>query len=542
MLILVTGGNYLVMFVGWEGIGVVSFLLISFWYTRIQAVKSAIQALTMNRVGDMMLSVGLFAMFAIFGNLDYSTVFSTSPYINEISITIVCLLLFIGATAKSAQVPLHVWLPGSMEGPTPVSALIHAATLVTAGIYLLLRSSWLLEYSPLALIIIVLVGSITAFFAATSGLVQNDIKRIVAFSTISQLGYMVSAIGLSQYNVALFHLVNHAFFKALLFLSAGQIIHSMMDEQDVRKLGGLINFLPFTYSIMVIGSLSLLATPFLTGFYSKDLIIELAYSKYSFTGTFSYYLLSITAGLTAFYSFRLIMLTFLTIPNGSKIKYLNVHESNLVVIISLVTLSIFSIFFGYLFSDLFVGIGNNAFSSSLFVHPNNINLVEAEFSLPLIIKLLPALLSALGAVIAIITYQIKPVLFILITDNPLGKNIYTFLNGKYFFDIIYNYYIIRKSLNYGYYITNVLEKGIFEVMGPHGLSNVLFKTGNNISKLDTGIVTSYALYIVLGIISLIFLVFFPVLIDISNSSLLILELRLFIIYLASFILYLTMAP
>jgi len=540
MLILVTGANYLVMFVGWEGIGVVSFLLISFWYTRVQAVKSAIQALTMNRVGDMMLSIGLFAMFALFGNLDYSTVFSISPYVNEIAITIIVLLLFIGATAKSAQVPLHVWLPGSMEGPTPVSALIHAATLVTAGIYLLLRSSWLLEYSPLSLIVIVLVGSITAFFAATSGLVQNDIKRIVAFSTISQLGYMVAAIGLSQYNVALFHLVNHAFFKALLFLSAGQIIHSMMDEQDVRKLGGLINFLPFTYSIMVIGSLSLLATPFLTGFYSKDLIIELAYSKYSFTGTFSYYLLSVTAGLTAFYSFRLIMLTFLTVPNGSKIKYLNVHESNLVVIISLFTLSIFSIFFGYLFSDLFVGIGNNAFSSALFVHPNNVNLVEAEFSIPLIFKLLPVTLSAIGAAIAIITYQTKPELFTFITDSVLGKNVYTFLNGKYFFDVIYNHYIIRKSLNYGYYITNILEKGVFEIMGPYGLSNVLFKTGNNISKMDTGIITSYALYIVLGLISLIFLVFFPAIIDISNFPIFTLELRLFIIYLASFILYLVL--
>jgi len=217
MLILVTGANYLVMFVGWEGIGIVSYLLISFWYTRIQAVKSAIQALTMNRVGDMMLSIGLFGMFGLFGNLDFATVFSLSPYVNEISITIIGLLLFIGATAKSAQIPLHVWLPASMEGPTPVSALIHAATLVTAGIYLLLRSSWILEYSPLSLIVIVLVGSITAFFAATSGLVQNDIKRIIAFSTISQLGYMVAAVGLSQYNVALFHLVNHAFFKALLF-------------------------------------------------------------------------------------------------------------------------------------------------------------------------------------------------------------------------------------------------------------------------------------------------------------------------------------
>nr|YP_010233347.1 NADH dehydrogenase subunit 5 [Auricularia heimuer]QSX43112.1 NADH dehydrogenase subunit 5 [Auricularia heimuer] len=349
---------------------------------------------------------------------------------------------------------------------------------------------------------------------------------------------MVAAIGLSQYNVALFHLVNHAFFKALLFLSAGQIIHSMMDEQDVRRLGGLINFLPLTYSIMVIGSLSLLATPFLTGFYSKDLIIELAYAKYSLSGTFSYYLLSITAGLTAFYSFRLIMLTFLTTPNGSKIKYLNVHESSLIVIISLLTLSIFSIFFGYLFSDLFIGIGNNTFSSSIFIHPTNINLVEAEFSLPLIVKLLPALLTALGAFFAIFTYQQKPEFFVDITDNFIGKNIYTFFNGKYFFDIIYNFYIIRKSLKYGYYITNVLERGVIEIMGPYGLSNVLFNTGKNISKLDTGIVTSYALYIVLGLISLIFLVFFPVIIDISNYPLLLLELRLFIIYVASFILYL----
>jgi NADH-ubiquinone oxidoreductase chain 5 len=492
----------------------------------------------MNRVGDMMLSIGLFAMFALFGNLDYSTVFSLSPYVNEIAITIIVLLLFIGATAKSAQVPLHVWLPGSMEGPTPVSALIHAATLVTAGIYLLLRSSWLLEYSPLSLVIIVLVGSITAFFAATSGLVQNDIKRIVAFSTISQLGYMVAAIGLSQYNVALFHLVNHAFFKALLFLSAGQIIHSMMDEQDVRKLGGLINFLPLTYSIMVIGSLSLLATPFLTGFYSKDLIIELAFSKYSYSGTFAYYLLAITAGLTAFYSFRLIMLTFLTIPNGSKIKYLNIHESSLIVIISLFTLAIFSIFFGFLFSDLFIGLGNNTFNSSLFIHPNNIFLIEAEFSLPLIIKLLPALLSLLGACLALYFYQNKPNLLLELTEFKLGKNIYIFFNGKYFFDIIYNFFIIRKSLLFGYNITNILEKGVFEIIGPYGISNVLFNTGKIISKLDTGIVTSYALYIVLGLISLIFIIFFPIFFNILDyNSLFFFEFKLIILFIASFILY-----
>ena len=285
MLLLVSGANYFVMFVGWEGIGVVSYLLINFWFTRLQANKAAILALTMNRVGDMGLSIGLFALFSIFGSIDYATVFSLSPYVNETAITIIGLLLLTGAMAKSAQIPLHSWLPGSMEGPTPVSALIHAATLVTAGLYLLVRSSPLLEYSSTALLIITLVGASTAFFAATCGLVQNDLKRIIAFSTISQLGYMVMAVGLSQYNVALMHVVNHAFFKALLFLGAGAVIHSFADQQDVRRLGGLIKFLPFTYTAMLVGSLSLLATPWLTGFYSKDLIIELAFAQYSFSGT-----------------------------------------------------------------------------------------------------------------------------------------------------------------------------------------------------------------------------------------------------------------
>ena len=284
MLLLVSGANYFVMFVGWEGIGIVSYLLINFWFTRLQANKAAILALTMNRVGDMGLSIGFFALFALFGSIDYATVFSLSPYMNETAITIIGLLLLSGAMAKSAQIPLHSWLPGSMEGPTPVSALIHAATLVTAGLYLLLRSSPLLEYSSTALLVITLVGATTAFFAATCGLVQNDLKRIIAFSTISQLGYMVMAVGLSQYNVALMHVVNHAFFKALLFLGAGAVIHSFADQQDVRRFGGLINFLPFTYTCMLVGSLSLLATPWLTGFYSKDLIIELAYAQYSFSG------------------------------------------------------------------------------------------------------------------------------------------------------------------------------------------------------------------------------------------------------------------
>src|SRR5215475_10516014 len=367
MLLLISGGNYFVMFIGWEAIGVVSYLLINFYFTRIQANKASILAFTMNRVGDMGMSIGFFAIFALFGSLNYATIFSLTPYMNETSITIISLLLFMGALAKSANIPFHSWLPGSMEAPTPVSALLHAATLVTAGIYLLLRSSPILEYSSTALLIITLIGATTAFFAATCGLVQNDLKRIIAFSTISQLGYMVMAIGLSQYNVALMHTVNHAFFKALLFLGAGAVIHSFADQQDIRKMGGLIKFLPFIYSAMLAGSLSLLATPFLTGFYSKDLILELAYGQYSFSGMYAYTLGTITAGITAFYSFRLISLVFLGTANGPKHSYLNSHESNLAVIIPLLMLALFSIFFGYVFSDLYVGVGSDFFANSLFI-------------------------------------------------------------------------------------------------------------------------------------------------------------------------------
>ena len=535
MLLLVSGANYFVMFVGWEGIGVVSYLLINFWFTRLQANKAAILALTMNRVGDMGLSIGFFALFALFGSIDYATVFSLSPYMNETAITIIGLLLVSGAMAKSAQIPLHSWLPGSMEGPTPVSALIHAATLVTAGLYLLLRSSPLLEYSSTALLVITLVGATTAFFAATCGLVQNDLKRIIAFSTISQLGYMVMAVGLSQYNVALMHVVNHAFFKALLFLGAGAVIHSFADQQDVRRFGGLINFLPFTYTCMLVGSLSLLATPWLTGFYSKDLIIELAYAQYSFSGTFAFILGSVTAGLTAFYSFRLISLVFLTNPNGSRNAYLNSHEANFKVIIPLFLLALFSIFFGFVFSDLFVGLGTDFFANSLFIHPNNISIIEAEFSLPIYIKLLPALLSLVGASLAIFLYHYQINFLRDITSSSLGRKIYTFLNGKYLFDVVYNNYIIGVGLQLGYIVSKVLDRGVIELVGPYGLSNVLTKTGINISKLDTGVVTTYSLYITLALLSILFLVFAPILIDTSLFS----EIRLLIIYIAALVLLLT---
>ena len=532
MLLLASGANYFVMFVGWEGIGVVSYLLINFFFTRIQSNKAAILALTMNRVGDMGLSIGFFAIFALFGSFDYSIIFTLSPYMNETAITIISLLIFMGAMAKSAQLGLHSWLPGSMEAPTPVSALLHAATLVTAGLYLLVRSSPLLEYSSTALLIITLIGASTAFFAATCGLVLNDIKRIIAFSTISQLGYMVMAVGLSQYNVALMHVVNHAFFKALLFLGAGAIIHSTADQQDIRRLGGLINLLPFTYSTMLIGTIALLGLPWLSGFYSKDLIIELAYSRYSFSSNYAYILGSITAGLTSFYSFRLISLVFLTVPNGNKNTYLNTHEANLAVIIPLSILSLFSIFFGFVFSDLFVGIGTDFFANSLFIHPNNISLVEAEFSLPLLLKLLPTILSLIGGTLAIFIYHKTPEI---LTDNSnLFRQIYRFLNGQYFFDVIYNQYVISKGLNFGYTISKVLDRGIIEVVGPFGLSHILQNTGNKIANLDTGVITTYSLYITLGLLSLLFLVFSPILFDNSLLN----EMRLIIIYIASLILIL----
>jgi len=507
MLLLVSGANYFVMFIGWEGIGVVSYLLINFYFTRIQANKAAILALTMNRVGDMGLSIGFFAIFALFGSVDYSTVFNLAPFMNETAITIISLLLLMGAMAKSAQIPLHSWLPGSMEAPTPVSALLHAATLVTAGLYLLVRSSPILEYSPTALLVITLIGATTAFFAATCGLVLNDLKRIIAFSTISQLGYMVMAVGLSQYNVALMHVINHAFFKALLFLGAGAVIHSFADEQDIRKMGGLIKFLPFTYTTMLIGSLSLLATPWLTGFYSKDLIIELAYGQYAFSGIYAYILGSLTAGLTAFYSFRLISLVFLTVPNGIKINYLNSHESNLAVVIPLFILALFSIFFGYVFSDLFVGIGSDFFGNSIFINPNNITIVEAEFSLPLLIKLLPSILSILGATSAILLYHVYPEFIISLTDSNLGRKIYTFLNGKYFFDIIYNNYIIAAGLIKGIIISKVLDRGVVELIGPYGLASALNHSASNISKLDTGVITTYSIYITISTLILTLIAF-----------------------------------
>jgi NADH-ubiquinone oxidoreductase chain 5 len=533
MLVLVTGDNYLLMFVGWEGIGISSYLLINFWYTRIQANKSAIKALTVNRVGDMFLSVGFFVILFVFGNLDYSTVFSLSPFVNESAITLIGILLLLAAMGKSAQLGLHTWLPDAMEGPTPVSALIHAATLVTAGVYLLLRSSPLIEYSSTVLLVITWVGALTAFFAASTGLLQNDLKRVIAYSTCSQMGYLFMACGLSQYNVALFHLVNHAFFKALLFLAAGAVLHATYDQQDQRRLGGLLGFLPFTYTCILIGSLSLMAIPWLTGFYSKDLILEVAYAHYQFSGQIAYWLGTISAGLTAFYSLRLISLTFLTYPNASKSVYLNTHDAPTIVMVPLTILSILAIFFGYLGKDLFVGMGSDFLSTSLFTHPDHITLIEAEFGLPLLAKLLPAIVTLFGAGLSLYLYHVASQFTIQLTSTDLGRTVYKFFNGKYYFDVIYNHYIINGSLRLGYTLSKVLDRGIIELVGPYGFSTGLTSSSRDIAKLDTGSLTSYALYFMLGLILLTFLLFSSTLL-VGNDGL---DSRLLLVYIVLLLLF-----
>lgn len=413
--------------------------------------------------------------------------------------------------------------------PTPVSALIHAATLVTAGVYLLLRSSPLLEFAPTTLVVITWVGAVTAFFAATTGLLQNDIKRVIAYSTCSQMGYLFMAVGISQYSVALFHLVNHAFFKAVLFLAAGGVLHSMSDQQDMRRLGGLINFLPFTYTIILIGSLSLMAVTFLSGNYSKDLLIELGYGSYTMSGSIVYWLGTITAAITAFYSFRLISMTFLTTPNASKSYYENTHEQDMTTVIPLVLLALLSIFFGYVAKDSFVGIGSDMLSSSLFVHPSNVVLVEAEFSIPVFYKFLPLIVTFLGASLSLLMYHTwskftvglplsnaflpGSALFFVDKKKRLGlaKRLYTFFNAKWYFDAIINHYVLDKGLKLGLVTAKVLDRGAVELLGPFGLSRSLSNGSQQIARLDTGVVTQYALYIMIGLISISLLLFVPVL-------------------------------
>jgi len=501
MIILVTGNNYLLMFVGWEGVGVCSYLLVSFWFTRIAANQSSMSAFLTNRVGDCLLTIGMFSILWSLGNLDYTTSFSLAPYINENIITIIGICLLIGAMAKSSQVGLHIWLPMAMEGPTPVSALIHAATMVTAGVYLLIRSSPLIEYSSTILLICLWLGAITTIFSSLIGLFQQDIKKIIAYSTMSQLGMMVISIGLSSYNIALFHLVNHAFYKGLLFLGAGAVIHAVADNQDLRKYGGLISFLPLTYSVILIASLSLVAFPFMTGFYSKDFILESAYGQYYFSSIAVYFIAVIGAIFTTLYSIKILYLTFLANPNGPVSYYKQAHEGDIFMSLPLVILAIFSIYFGYITKDIFIGLGSGFFSdNSIFIHPSHEILIDTEFAVPVIFKLLPLFFTVSFTIIAIIYSEYLPNSINAFKLSRLGRNIYGFFNQRFLIEYFYNKYIVNLVLELGGQTTVVLDKGSIEYIGPFGLEKGLIKLSKNINNLNTSIVTDYALYISIGFI------------------------------------------
>jgi NADH-ubiquinone oxidoreductase chain 5 len=388
----------------------------------------------------------------------------------------------------------------AMEGPTPVSALIHAATMVTAGVYLLMRVSPLLEYSSITLTLCLWVGAITSVFSSLIGLFQQDIKKVIAYSTMSQLGMMVIGVGLSSYNIALFHLINHAFYKGLLFLAAGSVIHAVADNQDFRKYGGLIKFLPLTYSVMLIASLSLVAFPFMTGFYSKDFILESAYGKFYLSSIITYFIAVIAAIFTTLYSVKVLYLTFLTNPNGPIINYKHAHESDIFMSFPLIILAIFSIFFGYITKDIFIGIGSGFFiDNSIFISPQHEILINTEFGTPILFKILPLIFTIIFTLIALIYSELIPIKIIDFKLTRIGYNIFGFFNQRFLIELFYNKYITNQILNIGGKTTKIIDKGSVEFIGPFGLEIALINLSKNVSKLDSGIITSYALYILSGL-------------------------------------------
>lgn len=477
MLILITASNYIQMFVGWEGVGLSSYLLINFWFTRLQANKAAIKAMLFNRIADMFMLIGLFAIYVTFETFDYVIIFSIVPffYNNLYVLDFICIFLFLGAMGKSAQLGFHNWLPDAMEGPTPVSALIHAATMVTAGIFLIIRSSYIFEFSYFALNFIAIVGALTAFFGSTTGLFFHDLKRVIAFSTCSQLGYMILACGLSRFNIAFFHLVTHAFFKALLFLTAGAIIHSMMNEQDIRKYGGSIKYLPLTYISFLVGSLNLIGFPFLSGFYSKDILLELVYVSYTNVGFFCYFLGIFSIFFTSAYSTRILILIFLSKINFNRQLTKNLLESSLSIKYPLIILSFISIFIGFLLYDCFCGVGSNFFGTSFFYNSFFYNLLDIEF-LSIITKITPLIVTLLGVFFSLFFYIYNTTYFFFIKKTKIFNFFYKFLLKKWYSDRFANEFIGLSFLSFcKFYVYISLDRGLLEIFGPTGFSNSLKK-------------------------------------------------------------------
>lgn len=529
MIVLVTADNLVQLFMGWEGVGLSSYLLISFWYTRTLANKAAIKAMLTNRIGDICLLISISIIFSVFASTKYNVIFSLLEYYTNLNIyifgsyintlSVAALFLFFGAMGKSAQLGLHIWLPDAMEGPTPVSALIHAATMVTAGVFLVIRCSFLFEHLPNILFFVGIIGGLTCFFSAVVGAFQFDVKKIVAYSTCSQLGYMFFSCALSNYNVALFHLFNHAFFKALLFLSMGSIIHAVGDEQDFRKMGGLAKILPFTYTMVMVGSLSLLAMPFLTGYYSKDFLLEFAIGRYNLDSLFIYILGVFAAFFTAFYSTRLLYWVFLAPANFYKSLLSNIHEPGLFMYSSMFFLSICSIFVGYFFSESFIGLGSSFWGNSIFIVAVNYSQFDAEFSL-LISKYLPLLASITGIIMFYISINYYSFVSTVFFNSVMAPRIYKFVNKAMAFDYLLVDNLFSYLMNFSYMIIyKYIEKGLFEFFGPFGLYNVLLSIYNKLSNLNTGLIFNYIYYIIICLFFLLLVEpFIPLAVDLLYYS------------------------
>ena len=507
MLMLVTADNLVQLFFGWEGVGLASYLLIGFWYHKPEANAAAIKAFIVNRIGDFGFALGIFAVFMMVGALDFGTIFAQAPGLvgktiyflgyQMDALALICVLLFIGAMGKSAQFLLHTWLPDAMEGPTPVSALIHAATMVTAGVFMVARLSPLFELAPAALAFVTFIGATTAFFAATVGLVQNDIKRIIAYSTCSQLGYMFVAMGVGAYSVGMFHLFTHASFKALLFLGSGSVITAMHHEQDIRKMGGLRSRLPFTYWTMIIGTLALTGFPLTAGYYSKDAVIEAAYSGRGSVATYGYLLTLISAALTAFYSWRLIFKTFHGEPNEHH-AFEHARESPLVMLVPLAVLALGSIVTGFAFDAVFTGHGAEGFfrESLKFAHG-----AAAEVGAPWFIAVLPTVMMAAGFLVAWQFYIRRP-------DLPaeLARQqslLYQFLLNKWYFDEIYDFLLVRPALWLGRLLWKGGDERVIDGLGPDGISARVIDITRSVMRLQTGYLYHYAFAMLIGVAALV---------------------------------------
>ncbi|RUV05303.1 NADH-quinone oxidoreductase subunit L [Mesorhizobium sp. M1A.F.Ca.IN.020.06.1.1] len=528
MLMLVTADNLVQMFFGWEGVGLASYLLIGFWYKKPSANAAAIKAFVVNRVGDFGFALGIFGVFVLFGSVNLGTVFANAASFlpaegapegaavltflghaldKHTALTVVCLLLFMGAMGKSAQVPLHTWLPDAMEGPTPVSALIHAATMVTAGVFMLARLSPLFELSHSALTVVTFIGAFTAFFAATVGLVQNDIKRVIAYSTCSQLGYMFVALGVGAYGAAIFHLFTHAFFKALLFLGSGSVIHAVSDEQDMRLMGGLRTLIPKTYWMMVIGTLALTgvgipATVIGTaGFFSKDAIIEASFASHNAVAGFAFVLLVIAAAFTSFYSWRLIFMTFHGEPRASHEVMHHVHESPPVMLVPLYVLAAGALFAGIIFHGAFIGEGYAEFwKASLFTLPDN-HILHEIHELPLWVELAPFIAMVIGFAVAWKFYIRSPELPRSVAANH--RLLYGFLLNKWYFDELYDFLFVRPAKRLGRFLWKTGDGAIIDGLGPDGISARIVDVTNRVVKLQTGYLYHYAFAMLIGVAALV---------------------------------------